>query len=198
MLVRRVQARKEAGSMTASRPELPDGEGWRDYCDAAQRKIDIAGYHLERLRAQASDGRLEPTIPVQAHLEGILFTFAAAEDQVAEAIILGMKLGPRRRNLQEVLAAMPRSPIQGRLSAWHEAPIVADVRDLRVRATHHHYAKTPSGPRTLVVQEPTRAGTPPYGGLRELVSYGEAAIAHLRLLQEELGGLKDCLSNSLP
>lgn len=182
--------------MAASRPDLPDSDGWRDYWDAAQHKIDIAGYHLERLRAQASEGRLEPTIPVQAHLEGILFAFAAAEDQVAEAIILGMKLGPGRRNLKKVLEKMPPSPIRSRLSEWHEAPIAADVRDLRVRATHHHYAKTPSGP-ALVVQDPTRAGTPPYGGSRELVSYGEAAVAHLRLLREDLDGLKDYLGSFL-
>jgi hypothetical protein len=184
--------------MTASRPELSDGEGWRDYCDAALRKIEIAGYHLECLRAQATQGRLDQAvpIPVQAHFEGMLFAFVAAADQVAEAINLGMKLGRGRPDLKKVLETMPRSPIQSRLSEWYEAPIVADVRDLRRRATHHHYAKTPSGPRTLVAEEPTRAG--PYGGSRELVLYGEAAITHVGRLREVLGSLKDCLSSSLP
>jgi hypothetical protein len=181
--------------MAASRSDLPDGGSWRDYCDAALRKIDIAGYHLERLRAQASEGRLEPTIPVQAHLEGILFAFVAAADQVAEAINLGMKLNRGNPTLQEALEAIPRSPIRSRLFRWHQAPIAADVRDLRRRAIHHHYAKNPSGP-TLVVQEPT--GARPYGGSRDLVSYGEAAVTHVRQLREELDGLKDCLSSSSP
>jgi len=121
MLVRRARARKEAGSMAASRPGWPDGEGWRDYCDAALRKIDIAGYHLESLRAQATEGRLDQAvpIPVQARFEGILFAFAAAGDQAAEAINLGMKLGERRPDLKKVLEKMPRSPIQSRLSRWH-------------------------------------------------------------------------------
>jgi hypothetical protein len=186
--------------MAASSSDLPDGEGWQDYCKAAQRKIDIAGYHLECLRAQVGEGRLGQAVPVavQAHFEGVLFAFVAAADQVAEAINLGMKLGLRRpnSNLKRVLEAMPPSPIQSRLSGWHDAPIAADVRDLRVRATHHHYAKTPSGPRTLVAQEPTRRK--PYGGSRELVSYGEAAVTHVGRLRGEVDGLKDFLGSSLP
>jgi hypothetical protein len=73
--------------MPTSGSDLHEREGWRDYCYAARRKIDIAEYHLECLRAQASQGRLELTIPVQAHLEGILFALVATADQMAEAII---------------------------------------------------------------------------------------------------------------
>lgn len=73
--------------MPMSGSDLHERDGWRDYCCAARRKIDIAGYHFEWPGAQASQGRLEPTIPVQAHLEGILFTFGATADRMAEAPI---------------------------------------------------------------------------------------------------------------
>ena len=72
--------------MPTSGLDLHESEGWRDYCRAARRKISIGGYHRECLRAQASHGHLEPTIPVQAHLEGMHFAFVAAADQMAEAM----------------------------------------------------------------------------------------------------------------
>ena len=65
---------------------LEEREGWPDYCCAARRKISIGEYHLECVRAQASHGHLEPTILVQAHLEGMLFAFVVAADQMAEAM----------------------------------------------------------------------------------------------------------------
>lgn len=157
--------------MSKGEPDQHDGEGWRDYCFAVRRKIDIAEYHLACLRIQTSEGQLEPTIPVQAHFEGILFAFVAATDQMAEAINLGAKLGLENPNLQKALEAMPRSAIRGRLFTWHDARIAADVRDLRRRAIHHHYEKTPRGPN-LQVQVPTRAKS--YGGSRDLVLYGNA------------------------
>lgn len=139
--------------MPTSGSDLHESDGWRDYCFAARRKIDIAEYHLECLRAQASQGPLEPTIPVQAYLEGILYAFVAAADQMAEAINLGMELHLRMPNLRTALEKMPQTSIQRQLARWHDAAIAADVRDLRVPATHHHYVKVPGGPR-LEVQEP--------------------------------------------
>lgn len=127
--------------MPTRRPDLHERDSWRDYCCAARRKIDIAEYHLECLRAQASQGRLEPTIPVQAHLEGILFGFVATADQMAETINLGMDLQLRKPNSRTTLERMPRTPIQRRLLRWHDAAIAADVSDLRARVTHHHYVK---------------------------------------------------------
>jgi gamma-glutamylcyclotransferase (GGCT)/AIG2-like uncharacterized protein YtfP len=124
--------------------DLHESDGWRDYCCAACRKISIGEYHLECLRAQASHGHLEPTIPVQAHLEGILFAFVAAADQTAEAINLGMDLQLKTPNLRAALEKMPRTSIRGQLFRWHDAAIAADVRDLRVRATRHHYVKSPA------------------------------------------------------
>ena len=51
--------------MPTSGSDLRESDCWRDYGCAARRKIDIAEYHLECLRAQASEGRLQPTIPIQ-------------------------------------------------------------------------------------------------------------------------------------
>lgn len=178
--------------MPTSGSDLHEHDGWPDYCHAARRKIDIAEYHLECLRAQASQGRLQPTIPVQAHLEGILFAFVAATDQMAEAINLGMELQLKNPNLRTALKKMPPVPIQGQLTRWHDAAIAADIHDLRVRATHHHYVKMPGGP-SLEVQKPAR--TRPYGGSRTLVAYGDAAIAHLRLLRELLDSLQQRLNS---
>jgi hypothetical protein len=172
---------------------LPDGEGWQAYCVAARRKIDIAEYHLECLRAQANERRLEATIPVQAHLEGILFAFVAAADQMAEAINLGMQLRRRRPNLDVVLEAMPSSPIREQLFGWRAKPIYSDIRDLRRRAIHHHYVKVPDGP-SLEVQKPAK----PYGGPRDVVSYGEAAIAHMRQLRVMLDSLEEALQRLAP
>lgn len=143
--------------------------------------------------AQASHGRLKPIIPVQAHPEGILYAFVATADQMAEAINLGMELHLRTPNLRTVLEKMPQTSIQRQLVRWHDAAIAADVRDLRVRATHHHYVKIPGGPR-LEVQEPARAK--PYGASRDLVAYGDAAIAHLRIFRELLDSLEHLLGSS--
>ena len=95
--------------MPTNGSDLYESNGWRDYCCAARRKIDIAEYHLECLHTQARQGRLEPTIPIQAHLEGVLYAFVAAADQTTEAINLGMELQLRMPNLRTVLNKMPRN-----------------------------------------------------------------------------------------
>ncbi len=165
-----------------------NGEDWREYCFAARRKIDIAEYHLERLRAVTQETPIEPTVPVQAHLEGILFAFVAAADQTAEAINLGLGLNLDKPQLRDALEKMPHFSVRSQLFKWHDAPIANDVRNVRRRAAHHHYAKVPGGPR-LEVQEPT-IGVKPYGGRRDVVSYGEAAVAHIRRLGEILDRLQ--------
>ncbi len=74
------------------RPETPARNQSADYVEAACRKVRIAKYHLETLRKRVADSehRGEPLvpapIPVQAHFEGVLFSFIAACDEVAETL----------------------------------------------------------------------------------------------------------------
>jgi len=115
----------------------------------------------------------------------------AATDQTTEAIIRHFRLR-RRQPLGKALEAIPVLLVQKKLQAWNEAAIVADVRDARVRATHHHYVKTPSGSR-YEVQLPERAC--PYGGSRALADYAQAAITHLQDLRPIIGDLREVLSS---
>ena len=167
-------------------------EEWRHYQRAAERKVRMAAYHLQMLESRLAipAPRLGPDIPieVQAHFEGILYSFIAASDQLAEAINRRFTLGLENASLGDALAQMPRLPIRRRLITWFQSPIAADVRDIRRRAAHHHYAKTPLGPK-LVVQEPT--GARPYGGSRTLDGYGQAAVEHLGRLEELLQKFKE-------
>lgn len=95
---------------------------WREYLNAASLKVDIACYHNEELLALlAREGKnREPSTAVQAHFEGVLYSFVAASDQVAEAIVLDFRLSPESPNpgLQDALEAMPRIRLCSKLFAW--------------------------------------------------------------------------------
>jgi hypothetical protein len=166
------QVQATADSTTAA--ELADEV--KAYLHAARRKIHIAEYHLSCLRSAlaVSERPGEPSVPVQAHLEGILYSVIAASDQAYEAT----KLGPAR-------------PFRCNLEAWRQEPIHKDVRAVRRLATHHHYRKTPAGPR-LEVQEQGK----PYGKSRVLDVYSEAACDHLRRLLPLLGEIESAVSVS--
>jgi hypothetical protein len=158
---------------------LPDSVDWQEYLVAARRKIEIADYHLQFLRNETKKGfAYPPTIPVQAHFEGILYSFVATIDQIAEAINQAMGFNERPPGLMRKILNHSNCPVKVSLNTWFNAPIAVDVRDVRVRATHHHYAKVPNG-SALEVQKPFRRGREPYGGSRELVAYGTAASNHL-------------------
>jgi hypothetical protein len=156
-----------------------------DYLSAACRKIEIAQYHLNKLR-ELSPGvpTLVVPIPVQAHFEGILIAFIAASDQVAEAIAQGLHLG----NVQNLGEALKRSKRTGSpwddLRRWNDAVISLDVRAIRRLAVHHHYIKA----HGILEAAP---GRPDYGGSRELIPYGEAVSAHLDALKTLLESLSD-------
>lgn len=167
-------------------------DDWIEYLVAARRKIDIADFHaqsLGRLAGSCRAGEL-PSVEQQAHFEGVLYAFVASTDQVAEAIVLARDENLLNANLQQALEEMPKSPLRTRLFEWWQAPIAADLRDIRRRATHHHYRKTPSGP-LLEVQKPQSAR--PYDGSRALEEYALAATEHLR----RFAPLIDELQNSL-
>jgi hypothetical protein len=160
-----------------------------DYLDAANRKIEMARYHLDALRGELGDPKenSQASISVQAYFEGVLYVWVAAADQTAEAINLIYVLGLENPNLQLALEHMPDSKLRSRMFKWQQAPIAADVRDIRRRATHHHYEKTPEGPR-LQVQDPT--GAKPYPGSRSLEDYATAAVDHLENLRPFLRALQ--------
>jgi hypothetical protein len=64
-------------------PQLPN-ETWRDWLTAGGRKIEIARYQLSLLDDLDYPGPYDfVQIPVQTHLEGILFCISAASDQLA-------------------------------------------------------------------------------------------------------------------
>jgi hypothetical protein len=155
---------------------VTDRQHWREYLGAARRKIAIAEYHLGALEHHLK--LLSPPygsvpIAVQAHFEGILYAFVAAADQMAE------------------VTSRPADPgVRNHMDQWRNSSIYVDVRDIRVRATHHHYAKVLGGLR-LEVQPPLKH--PPYEGSRVLVKYASAAVAHLR----KLGPVIDIVEDSL-
>lgn len=121
---------------------------WWEYVDAAGRKILIASYHTEKLAALC--GETGALIAIQAHFEGVLFAFVAASDQTAEALNLMKGLEIHNPNLETVLNAYPEGPLRTQLFKWHNAPIAGDIRAIRRLAVHHHYEKTPQGPRLVL------------------------------------------------
>jgi hypothetical protein len=113
-------------------------------------------------------------VPIQAALRGVLYSVIATSEQVNEAT----KRGSARtfhRNLE----------------VWQQEPILKDVRAVRNKVTHHHYRKTPTGPK-LEVHELSN----PYGGSRALDVYSEAACDHLRRLLPLLDQIESVLSAS--
>jgi hypothetical protein len=170
-------------------------DDWSEYLAAAQRKVDIARFHAERLGASLGMGANNPTVEVQAHFEGVIYGFVASCDQVGEAINLAYDFGLKNANLQDALEQMPHSSLRSRLFRWQQAPIAADVRDIRRRAVHHHYEKTPNGPH-LYVQVPSRARA--YGGSRTLEVYAAAATDHLGQLEPLLDQLHAALRHIPP
>jgi len=86
-----------------------------------------------------------------------------------------------RPNLLRASEAMAESELKRELLNWIKIPIGPDLKDLRVRATHHFYWKSQGGPR-LMVQPPI--GRIPYGGSRELLQYTTAVVAYAVALDE--------------
>lgn len=169
-------------------PATAEAEDWREYIRAAERKIGIAGYHLEQLRQEPAEGS-QPSMPQQASFEGVITTFVAATEQVAGAIHVATGGSGSSHELTRMLERMQASPIRDELKQWNRHPIVRDVREIRNRSAHRYYSKAGTE-----VQKPPR-GTA-YTGSRGLVPYCSVAVSHLECLtpllgqlQAELGGL---------
>jgi hypothetical protein len=160
---------------------------WRDLITAARRKLEIATFHLGRLRAELKSpglgGSELPPIPVQAHFEGVLIALMAAVDQVAEATNFALRLGLRPAGL----VAGAATELGNRLPdvrSWFGQEIYSDLRRIRVRAVHYTYTKSPSLARWRVESAETS-----YRGSRELLEYATAGVEH--------GKQFACLLNSI-
>jgi hypothetical protein len=127
---------------------------WQAWLEAAGRKIEIARYHVGLLDDLDYPGPYDLVqIPVQAHLEGILFCTTAATDQLARALDLAELVGLpwNERNLTTVLEQLqaPRrqlrapalAPTLDELVGWNAKPVIEDARRLRNRASHSSYNK---------------------------------------------------------
>mgnify|MGYP002335898875 CR=1 FL=1 len=166
------------------------GELVGEYLRAVERKIDIARYHascLEKLlQGEAAMGS-EPAIDVQAHFEGVLFAAVAAEDQLAEAINIGLALDLGHASLAKVLAAANRWEMTGELDRWRQRSVAADYREVRRLMTHHWSRKTVKGP-VIEVQEVMRGE---HRGNRELGAYSRAVVEHFERLRAILPRVTD-------
>ena len=180
----------------------PPEDDWGAWLDAARRKIAIARYHqdlLDRLEYPGAYDYVE--IPIQAHLEGILFSVSAASDQVARALndAEALRIAPRRANLSNVLERLATAEGQGwspdlemllgELAAWNDEPLIADARALRNRAGHSHYDKQSGRYEILIADDGHNA----YQGSRDVLIYCHDLVTHLR----ELDGLVERLGNIL-
>lgn len=167
-------------------------DDWQEYLWAAERKIEMANFSAATLRDALAKGHPggPPDVAQQTFFEGVLYAFVAASDQVAEAIVLALSFNLGKANLQMALEAMPKSRLRKDLFAWWQTPIATDLRDIRRRATHHYYRKTPQGP-LVEVQLPQSAR--PYPGPRALDAYCDAAVSHLNELKSLIDGLRSFL-----
>lgn len=173
-----------------------DTEDWREYFRAAERKIAIAGFHLDRLREQLTRVP-QPSIAEQAHFEGVIIAFVSATEQAAGAIHVAQGGKGNAPALSVLLSQMSASDTTKELKTWDEAPIVRDVRNVRNRAAHRYYKKVGTGD-TAQVQNPSAGNS--YDGPRELVPYCSAVVSHLECLMPLLADLEAELAGrtSLP
>lgn len=167
---------------------------WETYIDAARRKIDIATFHGEQLKAalHAEQDDWRPSIPVQASFEGIVVSVVSAIDQVAQAANSAWKIGAAPGELfQRASAAIEVQIPNFRL--WREQPIGLDLRRLRTRMVHYSYDKSAAGGQAWHVEE-TGSG---YSHSREIGSYSEAAIAYAHELARLADELDDLLRSQV-
>lgn len=163
---------------------------WEAYIDAARRKIDIAIFHGEQLKAAlcAEQHDWRPSVPVQASFEGVVISVVSAIDQVAQAANSAWKLGAAPGELFEKASAVIETELPS-FRAWRDQPIGLDLRRLRTRMVHYSYDKSAAGGRAWHVEE-TGSG---YGDSRDVGSYSEAAIAYGHELAHLANELADVL-----
>lgn len=119
-----------------------------EFVNAAERKVAIIDYHLICLHeAIAREPDTDPVpIPVQAHFEGILGSFAAGADQISAGLHAVTDVGDDRVGLGALLVEYePKSgPLVALQTLWR-SPERRDISEVRRRATHYYYDKYRAG-----------------------------------------------------
>lgn len=169
-------------------PAPSETEDWHEYIRAAERKVRIARYHLERLQELPPDIS-QPSIGQQAHFEGVITAFVGAMEQVAGAIYEAGGGGRDWPKLTPMLDWIHALPVRGQLEEWNGQAIVRDVSRIRNRAAHRYYSKADGE-----VQKPL--GGTDYDGSRQLLPYCSAVVRHLECLAPLLPRLEEELERS--
>ena len=125
------------------------GETWVEFLVAAENKIRAARYHKGILKGEVLDLESrhvnQPTDKLQAHFEGVLYSYLAAIDQTRKVMMKGFKLrfdrpepcptcrkSPRVSDrFEDVVAKVPDSDLRQKLLDWHDQPILKDARNIR-------------------------------------------------------------------
>ena len=122
-----------------------------EFVNAAHRKMRILEYHLDCLEnAIEGEPNVDPVpIPVQAHFEGVLGSFAACADQIAAGLQVVTGRSKERAGLGEVLVdlAPENGPLFVLQQFWRSSER-KDINEVRRLATHYHYDKFPQGEGT--------------------------------------------------
>jgi hypothetical protein len=169
-------------------PAPSETEDWHEYIRAAERKVRIARYHLERLQELPPDIS-QPSIGQQAHFEGVITAFVGAMEQVAGAIYEAGGGGRDWPKLTPMLNWIHTLPVRDQLEEWNGQAIVRDVSRIRNRAAHRYYSKADGE-----VQKPL--GGTDYDGSRQLLPYCSAVVRHLECLAPLLARLEEELEGS--
>jgi hypothetical protein len=164
------------------------GAHWREYIDAARRKLKIAEYHLEelgdklsaaKLRGELSAAKVKENlpapIPVQAHFEGVIIALMAAVDQVAEATNIVFAQGRWKPKGLNKRAFKKLGKELEEIREWYNKEITQDLRNVRVYMVHHTYGK--DGSPMWEVEKPEDSD---YQGSRELRQYASDGMEHGR------------------
>jgi hypothetical protein len=134
-------------------------QDWREFLNAAPRKVKIAQYHLENLRSAltpcppADTGGLPP-IDVQAHFEGVLFAVIAAASQIEEAVRYAKRLG-RDASRRKILESISHEEFR----QWYRSPLSRDLQAIRNAGFHRSYEKSHVGERWFVNERPRPKST---------------------------------------
>lgn len=165
---------------------------WKEYIDAAHRKINIAKFHCEQLNiALQQENRLDerPSIPIQAYFEGVVVAMVAAIDQVAQAANSALQLHLLPGNLFNGAASEIERYVP-EFKTWREQPIGRDLRRLRTRIVHYSYDKSSNGRLSWLV-ETTSSN---YTGTRDLSGYAMAVVAYAHELDDLAQKIEHSLS----
>jgi hypothetical protein len=147
-----------------------------DYGIAAERKLCIAQFHLDALKALlpvGSDSDGLPPIALQAHFEASGWATMAIVDQVVSGIG-SQVVGDDRIWPKDLLEALPESDLREWVAQVLNDPRYLDLKSWRNRSVHRFDMKAYHDGEWSVL-EPT--DEEPYGGPRVIQSHLEEMLA---------------------